>query len=83
MYCHKSIEEYKQIKEFVKERGGVFLLFLDLIIRLTLMRAYANQINRKQVTAGRLLDLAEEMIKRIKRQQESKLIGHDDDLSSE
>jgi len=43
------------------------MIFPDYIIRLTLCRAYVNFLNRKFVTADKLLEFAEEMLKSVKK----------------
>lgn len=46
--------------------GVQCIVFLDLIIRLTMCRAYAAQLTRKLITSERLLGLAHDMVLRIK-----------------
>lgn len=56
-------------QEIVESNGEY--IFLDHIIRLTICRAFVNHQNRKFVTAEKLLELAERMIKRVKTSDEN------------
>lgn len=62
--CYFSIIDYMPIVEYI--RGRKTLVFIDLIIRLTICRAFANHQSRKLITSGKLLGLARQMLVRVK-----------------
>ncbi len=59
-----SIEDYKQLTEMIN--GEKVTIFLDIIIRLTICRAYANSQARRFVTAEKLLNFGEKMINMVR-----------------
>jgi hypothetical protein len=56
----RSIEVYKSIT--INLEGKKVIIFLDYIIRLTIMRAYANTKQNKVLTAEKIIGFAETMI---------------------
>jgi len=68
MWLRYAIEDYYKIKYSVK--GGIEQpVFIDLIIKLTICRAYALNSIHKVVTAKNVLSFAEKMINMLKSNQ--------------
>ena len=65
-----AIENYEKLT--IKNRQGeTQSIFVDLIVKLKICRAFANSMNQKPLTAHRYLKEAENMIARLRAYQPS------------
>ena len=64
-WLRKAIERYN----FIKKTGTKTPLFIDLIIKITISRAYANNKNKKLLTAEKILECAKTLINFLNRKK--------------
>ena len=74
----QAIRNYTDIKKKSKNGKGQ-PVFMDLIIKLTICRAYTNKAINRYVTAQKILKVAEDLVEKVKDPDHPLVIVEDDD----